>query len=67
MLIQLVVVGHHSLNENLLKRTVYVNGSFVKEDQAQISIFDRGFLFSDSIYEVTSVINSELIDSHKHL
>ena len=50
-----------------MKRTVYVNGSFVIEDQAYISIFDRGFLFSDSIYEVTSVINSELIDSHKHL
>lgn len=67
MLIQPVVVVHHSLNENFLKRTVYVNGSFVKEDQAHISIFDRGFLFSDSIYEVTSVINSELIDSRKHL
>jgi len=50
-----------------LKRTVYVNGSFVREDLANISIFDRGFLFADSIYEVTGVIDSKLVDNDKHL
>jgi len=50
-----------------LKRIVYANGSFVREDLANISIFDRGFLFADSIYEVTGVIDSKLVDNDKHL
>ena len=39
-----------------MKRIVYVNGEYVTEDKAQISIFDRGFLFADGVYEVTSVL-----------
>ena len=50
-----------------MKRTVYLNGSFIREDLANISIFDRGFLFADSIYEVTGVIDSKLVDNNKHL
>ena len=50
-----------------MKRIVYANGSFVREDLANISIFDRGFLFADSIYEVTGVIDSKLVDNDKHL
>ena len=47
-------------------RTVYLNGSFIPEDTAKISIFDRGFLMSDGVYEVTSVINKKLIDFAGH-
>lgn len=45
----------------------YVNGAFVPEDQASISIFDRGFLFGDGIYEVTPVIDGRLVDREAHL
>ena len=31
---------------------VYLNGEFVPAEQAKVSIFDRGFMFSDSLYEV---------------
>ncbi|MBV0932437.1 D-amino acid aminotransferase [Marinobacterium weihaiense] len=31
---------------------VYLNGQFLPPEQAQISVFDRGFLFADSVYEV---------------
>ncbi|OMH33725.1 aminotransferase class IV [Motiliproteus sp. MSK22-1] len=31
---------------------VYLNGEFVPAEEARVSIFDRGFLFSDSLYEV---------------
>ena len=31
---------------------VYVNGKFVKKAEAVISVFDRGFIFGDGIYEV---------------
>lgn len=34
-------------------RTVYLNGEYVPETEAKISVFDRGFGFSDSVYEVT--------------
>ncbi|MCP4316982.1 MAG: D-amino-acid transaminase [Hyphomicrobiales bacterium] len=47
-------------------RTVYVNGEFVAEDEAKVSIFDRGFLFADSVYEVTSVLDGKLIDFAGH-
>ena len=48
-------------------RQVYVNGEFKTEDQAKISVFDRGLLFSDSLYEVTTVINKKLIDFNNHM
>lgn len=48
-------------------RQVYINGEFKKEDEAKVSIFDRGLLFSDSVYEVTSIINSKLIDFKYHV
>lgn len=31
---------------------VYLNGEYLNEKDAHISVFDRGFLFSDSVYEV---------------
>jgi D-alanine transaminase len=45
----------------------YVNGDFVAEDKATISIFDRGFLFGDGIYEVTPVIDGRLVDRAAHM
>ena len=48
-------------------RTVFVNGEYVPEDEAKVSIFDRGFLFADAIYEVTSVLSGKLIDFDGHM
>ncbi len=50
-----------------MSRTVYVNGEFVAEENATISIFDRGFLFADAVYEVSSVIDGKLLDNARHL
>ncbi|MEO9897472.1 MAG: D-amino-acid transaminase [Paracoccaceae bacterium] len=47
-------------------RTVYVNGDYVLENEAKISIFDRGFLMADGVYEVTSVLDGKLIDFEGH-
>ena len=47
-------------------RTVYVNGEYVPEQDAKISIFDRGFLFADGVYEVTSVLGGKLVDFAGH-
>lgn len=50
-----------------MTRTVYVNGDYLPEDQATVSIFDRGFLMADGVYEVTSVLDGKLIDFPGHL
>ena len=49
-----------------MSRTVYVNGAYVPEAEATVSVFDRGFLFADGVYEVTSVLDGKLIDFEGH-
>lgn len=50
-----------------MSRIVYVNGEYVPEEEAKVSVFDRGFLFADAVYEVTSVLEGKLIDFPGHL
>lgn len=50
-----------------MSRIVYVNGEFVAEAAAKISVFDRGFLFADGVYEVTSVLDGRLLDFDGHM
>ena len=49
-----------------MARTVYVDGAYVDEADAKVSIFDRGYLFADGVYEVTSVLGGKLIDAEPH-
>lgn len=50
-----------------MTRTVFVNGSYLPEDQATVSIFDRGFLMADGVYEVVSVLGGKLLDFDGHM
>jgi D-alanine transaminase len=50
-----------------MPRTVYVNGEYLPESEGKISIFDRGFLFADGVYEVTAVVNGKLVDYDPHM
>ena len=50
-----------------MSRIVYVNGDYVPEEDAKISVFDRGFLMADGVYEVTSVLDGKLVDFAGHL
>ncbi len=50
-----------------MSRFVYVNGSYVPEDEAKVSVFDRAFLFGDAVYEVTAVLDRRLVDFDAHL
>ena len=49
-----------------MDRTVYVNGEYLPEAEAKVSVFDRGFLMADGVYEVTSVLDGKLIDFAGH-
>ena len=48
-------------------RTVFVSGEYLPETEAKVSIFDRGFLFADGVYEVTAVVNGKLVDYGPHM
>jgi len=50
-----------------MTRTVYVNGDYLPDDEAKVSVFDRSFLMADGVYEVTSVLGGKLIDFNGHL
>ena len=48
-------------------REVWLNGQFVPEDQAQVSIFDRGLLFADAVYEGLGVLDGQVVDFAHHM
>jgi D-alanine transaminase len=50
-----------------MSRTVYVNGSYLPEAEAKVSVYDRAFLFGDAVYEVTAVLGRLLVDFTAHL
>jgi D-alanine transaminase len=50
-----------------MSRIVYVNGVYLPEEEAKVSIFDRAFLFGDAVYEVTAVLGGRLVDFDAHL
>lgn len=45
-----------------MNRIVYVNGAYVAEQDAKVSVFDRGFIFGDGVYEVVPVIHGKMVD-----
>ena len=49
-----------------MTRIVHLNGDWLPEAEAKVSVFDRGFLMGDGIYEVTSVLGGKLIDFPGH-
>lgn len=50
-----------------MTRTVYLNGEYLPETEAKVSIFDRGFVMADGVYEVTSVLGGKLLDFAAHM
>lgn len=50
-----------------MSRIAYVNGRYVPHRQAAVHIEDRGYQFSDGIYEVAAVQGGEIVDEDPHL
>ncbi|MFC3153153.1 D-amino acid aminotransferase [Litoribrevibacter euphylliae] len=46
---------------------VYLDGQWLPADKAKVSVFDRGFLFGDSVYEVVVVYNRQPFRLEQHL
>lgn len=46
---------------------IYINGTVSGPEEAKISVFDRGFLYGDSVYEVLRTSGGRLVDFERHL
>jgi D-alanine transaminase len=46
---------------------LYLNGDYVPPAEAKISVFDRGFMFGDGVYEVIPVYSGMLLRGRAHL
>ena len=45
-----------------MTRIVYLNGEYLPADEAKVSIFDRGYIFGDGVYEVVPVFEGAVVD-----
>jgi D-alanine transaminase len=50
-----------------MSRVIFLNGSFLPAEDAKVSVMDRGFLFSDGVYEGVGVLDGHLVDNDAHL
>src|SRR5437667_5512028 len=50
-----------------MSRIAYVNGRYVPRRDAMVHIEDRGYQFSDGVYEVCEVREGRLIDERRHV
>ena len=50
-----------------MSRIAYVNGRYLPHAHATVHIEDRGYQFSDGVYEVCEVRGGRLIDERRHL
>jgi len=47
--------------------SININGQILSHENAKISVFDRGFLYGDSLYEVARTVNGKLFKVDEHL
>ena len=50
-----------------MPRIAYVNGGYIRQSDAVVSIEDRGYQFADAVYEVWSVFDGRLADLDGHM
>ena len=46
---------------------VFINGEYLPDTQAKLSIFDRGLLFADAVYEGFGILDSQIVDFEYHI
>ncbi len=50
-----------------MSQKLYLNGDYVAPNKAKISVFDRGFMFGDGVYEVIPVYSGKMLRGKSHL
>ena len=56
------------MNESLLnERVVYINGDYVPESRATISISDRGFIYGDAVFDTARTFGGKIYRLEEHV
>ena len=50
-----------------MTQTVFLNGDYVAAEDAKLSIFDRGLLFADAVYEGFGILDGQIVDFEYHI
>jgi D-alanine transaminase len=50
-----------------MSRVAYVNGRYLPHRDAMVHVEDRGYQFSDGVYEVCEVRDARIVDERRHL
>ena len=50
-----------------MSRIAYVNGRYLRFENAKVHVEDRGYQFADAVYEVCEVRAGRLVDERRHL
>ncbi|MDC1382711.1 aminotransferase class IV [Candidatus Puniceispirillum sp.] len=49
------------------ERIIYLNGNYLAENEAKLTVFDRGLLFADAVYEGFGILDGQLVDFIYHM
>ncbi|TDF97655.1 branched-chain-amino-acid transaminase [Paenibacillus piri] len=50
-----------------MAQVIYLNGKYVSKEDAQVSVYDHGFLYGDGIFEGIRIYNGNIFKSREHL
>ncbi|WP_010270771.1 branched-chain-amino-acid transaminase [Paenibacillus senegalensis] len=50
-----------------MEQTIFLNGKYVKKEEALVSVYDHGFLYGDGIFEGIRVYNGNIFKCKEHL
>ncbi len=50
-----------------MARVIYLDGEFVPEEEARVSVFDHGFLYGDGVFEGIRAYNGRVFELDAHL
>lgn len=51
----------------MTKKIAYQNGDWIPEEEAKVSIWNRGFTLGDAVYEATRTFNGKLFKAQEHI
>jgi len=51
----------------MAERVIYLNGEYVAEKDAKVSVLDRGFRWGDAVYDATRTFEGRLFKLHEHV
>ena len=57
----------HAVGGRTTDLSVYVNGKFLPQSEAKVSVFDHGLLYGDGVFEGIRAYNGRIFKLERHL